>query len=284
MIFEPPRTGKTQLISKFFPAWYIGKHPSDQIMQVSYKAELSTDHGRAVRDTLTDPIYQQIFPGIGLRPDAKAAGRWMIKPGTQGKKAGEYYAAGVTGGIAGRGWNLGIIDDPLSEQDAASDVAREYVRNWYGPGFYTRRQPERNAAVIMSTRWAADDLPGHLLSLQDNDPMADRWRVVEVPAVLTQKSAERLNLYTDMAHFYDCIRLRSGEKTKLLRAAAVAAARARAHQGQHDQPRLVGALHAEPCGRGGPHYEARRLARMEAAPPSLLLRDHRLLRHGDRGR
>lgn len=201
-------THNSQLISRFFPAWYLGKHPNDQVMQVSYKSELSTDHGRAVRDLITDPLYQGIFPGIRLRQDVKAAGHWMVEHPLKGLKQGEYYASGVTGGIAGRGWNLGIIDDPLSEQDAKSDLARKNVRDWYGPGFYTRRQPERNAAVLMSTRWAADDLPGHLLDLQNSDPAADRWRVVEVPAILTSEAAARLNRYSDMGAFYDRLRAR----------------------------------------------------------------------------
>lgn len=213
MIFLSPRGSKSEMISKLFPSWWIGRHPSDKIMQVSYKENLATDFGREVRDMLTDPAYQTVFPGIGLRADVKAAGKWMVTHNLKDEQQGEYYASGVTGGIAGRGWNLGIIDDPLSEQDAVSDLAREGVRNWYGPGFYSRRQPGRNAVALMTTRWAADDLPGHLLDLQESDPHADRWRVIEIPAVLSDDAAAKLNRFTDIGEFYDNVRRRSGIKT-----------------------------------------------------------------------
>ena len=214
MIFEAPRTGKSQVISRFFPAWYVGKRPQDQILQTTHTAELSVDHGRAVRDLIDDEAYQRIFPGVSLRADVRGAGHWMIEHGLSGQKQGEYYAAGVGGRIAGRGWNLGIIDDPLSEQDI-SELARANVRKWYGPGFYTRRQPERNAVILMTTRWAADDLPGYLLDLEKSDPNSDRWRVVEVPAILTDEAAATLNRYSSVAAFYDKIRARDG-KTSIL--------------------------------------------------------------------
>lgn len=211
MVFMPPRSGKTQLISQFFPAWYLGRNPEDKVLQVSYAAELASDNGRWVRDMVRDPIYQGIFPNVELRPDVKAAGRWMIRHGQKDKPEGIYYAAGVTGGIAGRGWNLGIIDDPLSEQDAISDIARQHVRSWYAPGFYTRRQPERNMAVLMSTRWAADDLPAHLLDMQ-KEPGADKWHVLEIPAILTKRSANQLRKWSKKAHFWDEIRARERKK------------------------------------------------------------------------
>lgn len=212
MIFMPPRAGKSQTISRFFPAWYIGQHPRDQILQTTHTAELAIDHGRAVRDMIADPAYQQLFPGIKLRGDMKAAGHWAVEHDASGQRQGEYYAAGVGGAIAGRGWNLGIVDDPLSEQDKDSDIARKRARDWWGPGFYTRRQPERNMIVLMSTRWATDDLPGHLLDQAANHG-ADQWRICEIPALLTERAAKKLNLFTGRAVKYDQIRRREGDQT-----------------------------------------------------------------------
>lgn len=204
MIFMPPRTGKSLMVSVFFPAWYLGRFTDRKVMQVSYKTELAVGFGRQVRNMIRDPDYQSIFPGVGLVPDNKAAGRWAIhdENATDRKRQGEYFAVGIESGIAGKGFNLGIIDDPLSEQDAISKVTKDRIWEWYGPGFYTRRQPDHNGIVVMSTRWANDDLPGRLLAAaKDNadDEYADKWEVLKIPAVIGKAEARRLNSVNDNA-------------------------------------------------------------------------------------
>ena len=187
MIFMPPRTGKSMTASVFAPSWYIGKYPKRKIMQASYAADLAVDFGRNVRDIVADPLFQDVFPGVSMRSDNKAAGRWAMVGG------GQYFATGVTGGVAGRGFNFGIIDDPLSEQDAFSDPAKEFVHKWYGPGFYTRRQPDFSHILYMGTRWSKDDLAGYLLDLKKDQPEADDWEVLRIPAIIDQDTADRLN-------------------------------------------------------------------------------------------
>jgi predicted phage terminase large subunit-like protein len=200
MLFMPPRTGKSLLCSMLFPAWWMGRFPSDKVMSVAYEHELAVSWGRTTRNLIRDPDYQEVFPGVELSGDSKAAGRWSIAgtgKGSEKTQQGEYIAAGIRGGIAGKGWNLGMIDDPISEQDALSDTAKEFVRNWYGPGFYTRRQPDRNAIILIMTRWAKDDLAGFLLEqmLQNrDDAYADRWDTLNIPAILEgHKTVDLLN-------------------------------------------------------------------------------------------
>ena len=138
----------------------------------------------------------------------------------------------IGAGIAGKGWNLGIIDDPISEQDMYSSPAMEAVWNWYGPGFYTRRQPERNAIVLTMTRWNVSDLAGRLLSQEVVDPQADKWKVLRLPAILDAESASLLNQvaqseeakkYIDKPYFYqegDSFSPRRWPKEELLRTKA----------------------------------------------------------------
>lgn len=197
MVFLGPRFGKSTMASIFFPAWYLGKNPHHQSIQVSYKKDLAIGFGRHVRDLIVDQDFQAIFPGVGLRPDVKAAGQWQIEVAGNLKQRGEYFAAGTEAGIAGKGFHLGVIDDPLSEQDFVTKVPRDRVWDWYGPGFYTRRQPEKNAIVLMTTRWATDDLAGRLLKLaRENarDMLADQWEVLSIPALIEdQVQADLLN-------------------------------------------------------------------------------------------
>jgi len=108
MIFMPPRSMKSLNGSVLFPSWVLGRHPSWQIMGVSYAQELANAFGRDTRNLLQSEDYGQIFP-TRVRADSRATNRWNTEQG------GVYVAAGITAGIAGRGANLAIIDDPLSE-------------------------------------------------------------------------------------------------------------------------------------------------------------------------
>ena len=48
MVFLPPRSSKSVLCSKIFPAWYMGKHASHEILSVSHSDQLASDFGRSV--------------------------------------------------------------------------------------------------------------------------------------------------------------------------------------------------------------------------------------------
>ena len=176
IINMPPRHTKSEFASYLFPAWMIGKFPKMKIMQVSHNAELSSRFGSKVRNLMNTKEYKMIFGNVTLREDSKAKGRWETNHG------GEYFAAGVGGSITGRGADLLIIDDPHTEQDSMSDSAMERAYEWYTSGPRQRLQPGGRICVVM-TRWAVDDLTGRLIKAQ-KEPKADKWKVIEFPAIL----------------------------------------------------------------------------------------------------
>ena len=95
MVFLPPRSSKSVICSKLFPAWYIGKHDNHEIMSISHSDQLASDFGRSVRDIVSEDSFQSVFNGVLLRQDVRAAGNWKTSGG------GSYYAAGVRSQIAG---------------------------------------------------------------------------------------------------------------------------------------------------------------------------------------
>jgi hypothetical protein len=202
MLFLAPRAGKSSMASIFLPSWWAGRYPSDQTLQVGHSVELSRGFSLNIREIMNSDEYRFIFPGIQLARDAKAAGKFRIEDigtamerlekGKSIRQQGRYNAAGVTSSIAGKGFNLGIVDDAASEQDKDSKITKDRIWNWWGPGFYTRRQPERNAIVIAQTRWATDDLSGHLLDQQEKHHGADVWTVLNVPAILNGETAKQI--------------------------------------------------------------------------------------------
>ena len=49
----PPRHGKSQLVSIFFPAWFLGRNPNKKVMMVSHTTDLAVDFGRKVRNLIS---------------------------------------------------------------------------------------------------------------------------------------------------------------------------------------------------------------------------------------
>ena len=92
-----------------------------------------------------------------------------------------YYAVGVGGALAGRGADLLIIDDPVSEQDALNPTMLDNIYEWYTSGPRQRLQPGGSIIIVM-TRWSVRDLTAKVLKKQAEGG-ADNWEVVEFPAI-----------------------------------------------------------------------------------------------------
>jgi predicted phage terminase large subunit-like protein len=172
MIFMPPRHGKSELASKRFPAWCLGRDPHRQIIAASYNSDLANDFGRNVRNIFAEPEFSQLFPGVALAPDSQAANRMNTNHG------GAYVAAGVGTAVTGRGAHIALIDDPFKDREEAdSERRRELVWDWYRSTLFTRLMPA-GAIVLIQTRWHEDDLAGRLLEQE-----GDQWEVLELPAI-----------------------------------------------------------------------------------------------------
>ncbi len=175
MLFMPPRHGKSTLASVAFPAWHLGRHPNHEFISCSYSGSLAMNFSRKVRHLLREQVYKKIFEDSRLDKDSQSVESWNT---TQG---GGYVAAGVGGGITGKGANVLLIDDPVkNREDAESDNNRDAIWDWYTSTAYTRLSPGGGILVIL-TRWHDDDLAGRLLRTAEDG--ADQWEVVKYPAL-----------------------------------------------------------------------------------------------------
>ena len=168
MVFMPPRHSKSETVSRLFSAYYLLRHPDRFVGITSYAADLAYTLSRNARE------YYQRGGGI-LSQEAFAVSQWETGRG------GGLWAAGVGGGITGKGFHLGIVDDPLKDaEEAQSVVTRERIKDWYSSTFYTRQEPDASIIVIQ-TRWHEDDLAGWLLSKESEEP--EHWHIVDFPAI-----------------------------------------------------------------------------------------------------
>ncbi len=181
MIFAPPRHTKSELGSRRFPAWFLGRNPDKQIIATTYSGDFASELGRDVRNIVDSPEYEKIFD-TRLSPDSKSSSRWHTTEG------GIYVSVGVGGPITGRGAHIALIDDPFkNREDADSEVNREKVWKWYTSTLRTRLMPGGSIIIIL-TRWHEDDLAGRLLSKMEEQD-GPEWEVVSFPAINEQGEA-----------------------------------------------------------------------------------------------
>src|SRR5881394_2605253 len=171
MIFMPPRHSKSELVSRLFTAYYLRRNPTHFVGLNSYAAELAQGLSRSARE-------HYLHAGGKVKDDASAVKHWETIQG------GGMWAAGVGGPITGKGFNLGIIDDPLKNaEEANSEIIREKQKEWYRSTFYTREEPDA-AILLIQTRWNEDDLAGWLLAEEHSeteDP--ENWHIICLPAI-----------------------------------------------------------------------------------------------------
>ncbi len=184
MLFLPPRHGKSTLASIAFPAWHLGRNPGHEFISCSYSGSLAMGFSRKVRGLLREPTYKTAFK-TRLDPESQSAESWLTTSG------GGYVAAGVGGGITGKGAHILVIDDPVkNREDAESQNNRDANWDWYTSTAYTRLAPGGGVLVIL-TRWHDDDLAGRLLKATAEG--GDEWEVVRYPAI-----AEEVEDYREM--------------------------------------------------------------------------------------
>jgi len=186
LIFMPPRHGKTELVSKHFPAWVLGRLPDSRVILASYGADLAEGSSRAVRANVQSSQYGAVFgekstldSAVELSTDSRSVKAWDLAiPGRGG-----VAAAGVGGGITGKVAHLLIVDDTCkNREEAESESNRERVWDWWTSSAYTRLE-DGGAVVGMLTRWHQDDWAGRLIKQMASETKADRYVVVCLPAL-----------------------------------------------------------------------------------------------------
>lgn len=182
MVFVPPQHGKSEIVSRCFPAWAFGRDPNVKIVECSYSATLGQQFSRSIQRIMDSPEYQRIFPattlnGSNVRTVTRGYLRNVDLFEIVGHK-GLYKTQGVCGSLTGTAVDIGIIDDPVKDaMEAYSATYRERVWDWYTSVFLTRLHNESRQLFIM-TRWHEDDLAGRILKRE-----ADKWEVLSIPAI-----------------------------------------------------------------------------------------------------
>ena len=189
IITMPPRSGKSEIVSRRFPAYALGRNPDLQIIATSYGADLSARFNRDVQRIIDDDPYRKVFPETSLSSGKGSYIRTSDLFEIVGHK-GAYRSTGVGGGITGQGADILIIDDPVKDRASAdSQTIRESTWDWYTSTAYTRLSPG-GGVIVMCTRWHTDDLVGRLIE-RARVGDGDQWQVINYPAIAEDDEPHR---------------------------------------------------------------------------------------------
>jgi len=187
IINVPPRTWKTELITKTFPAWLLGQQPDHKFIVSGYSSTLTKNFSSQARDYYQSDTYKKVFPRKSpLRDDQNTKELWETEKGWY------YYAVGSGGSITWYGADTFIIDDPIKPDEAESDVVRTGINNWFGNTVISRlNNMAKGNIIIIMQRVHGDDLCWHLLEDMKEWTGYD-WKLLSFPAIATEDESYKL--------------------------------------------------------------------------------------------
>lgn len=167
LISVPPRHGKSDLVSRYLPAHFMGMFPDKDVIIATYSASLAFDLSKDARKIVKTPEYKEIFKR-SISKESGAVDSWKMEGGK-----GTVTASGLLSGITGKGGNLLILDDYCaSRADAESELMREKTWNSFTNDFMTRRSPVC-ICIVLATQWHIDDVIGRIKEC--NNPNSEKY-------------------------------------------------------------------------------------------------------------
>lgn len=175
----PPRHGKSWLVSRYFPSWYLGRHPEQKVILLSMQERFSRKWGRMARDDFA--AHAQTLWGVTTSRRASTA-EWEITRAGVGTE-GSMSSIGWSGTITGKGADLILVDDIIrNRKEAESEKVRDEQWETLESAVETRLEPP-GRVVVVSTRWHHDDVIGRIEKKQRDGELGAEWVIVNLPAL-----------------------------------------------------------------------------------------------------
>ena len=183
-ISMPPQTGKSELGTRKFIPYHVGKFPHKHILMGAYNQDFAEEFGDEVRNLIHTPEYQNVFPNVQLRAGSKAKDHMVTTAG------GKISFLGRGGSATGRPADGFLMDDMIKDaKEAESKTTLDDIWKWFTRVANTRCHGKSWQIIIM-TRWADDDPIGRLTDLRNRyyrKSVAAKWTVLNIPNIMTDE-------------------------------------------------------------------------------------------------
>ena len=181
LISVHPRSGKTDLVSRYLGPHFLGEFPDKEVLQVSYQASLASSFSAFGRNVVRSEKYQELYPNVALSDETNRKDDWvLVERGAP--TGGRLYATGLQSGLTGNGYSLGILDDYCAGRaEAESKVFRENSWKAFTDDFMTRRAPV-HIVIVLATWWHIDDITGRIKKEMEKNPDFPKFDILSFPA------------------------------------------------------------------------------------------------------
>jgi predicted phage terminase large subunit-like protein len=182
---NPFRHGKTDIASRAFPAFFLGRcasqHPD--VILSGYGADLVKGFSKDCKKIIQSPQYQKLFPGILPEQGSDSVSTWRIRGST-----GEVNATGLGGTITGKGGHLIVVDDYCKNRaEAISETYQKRTWESFQNDLMTRCAPVC-IFLIVATPWHVKDLRGYIRKAERIDPDFPKFERMCFPAKVADPS------------------------------------------------------------------------------------------------
>lgn len=165
LLNEPPRTGKTAIISICFCAWIWAQRrrgpllgPHVAFFYASYAEKLSLEHSIKCLRLIQSRWYQERW-GSRFRMIRESAGH------IENDKGGYRMASSVDAKATGYGADILVADDPHLVKEAESENIREDTVRWWSETMPSRlNNRSTGAMIVVMQRVHEGDLSGAILA------------------------------------------------------------------------------------------------------------------------
>lgn len=161
LINVPPGTMKSLTVGVLWPAWEWGPKgmPHMRYLGTSHSHTLAIRDNLKMRRLIASRWYQERWGHlVRMMPDQNAKLKFE-------NDATGFREAMAFSGLTGSRGDRVLIDDPLSVDDASSDVKRETVNDTFRESVPTRlNNPDKSAIVVVMQRLHESDVSGLIMS------------------------------------------------------------------------------------------------------------------------
>jgi predicted phage terminase large subunit-like protein len=176
----PHRHGKSTIISKYFPSWFLGRcaKTAHSVIMSGYGSDLVTGFSRECKAIMRSTEYRVIFPGVTIDPRHNAVDDWALNGSSD-----PVTVVGLGGGLAGKGGNLIVLDDAVKNaKEAGSATYREATWQSFSTDLMTRKNAPAVIVVVLMTQWHVDDITGRILRRMKENPDFPQFERLVFPA------------------------------------------------------------------------------------------------------
>lgn len=182
LIAVHPRSGKTDLVSRYLGPHFLGEFPDKEVIQGSYQADLAATFSTFGRNIVRSPRYRRLYPEVLLSSETNKKNDWVLVDAQDQPTGGRLYASGLLSGLTGNGGHLLILDDYCAGRaEAESRVFRDKTWAAFTDDFMTRRAPVC-IVIVLATQWHIDDINGRIKKEMAENPDFPQFEVLTFPA------------------------------------------------------------------------------------------------------